>query len=247
MLIRPHVSEIRTIFFDLDGTLTDYEASVDYAMMKLWEVIKGDCPLGLDAFLRAQWEFLVDLEDKDARGEITRNLLKDRKARTELFLESVGSGLVRHFDDVGELYSRYRREGITVYPGTKDVLAEIRRRYSLGVITEGAGRTQRSQLEEGELIGLFEHIVISDEVGLHKPDVAFYKKACEMADVQPHEAALIGDRIDWDISPATKIGMLTVLSRQQKHYRINEVGDVSPHFTIANVSELLAIFPRDEA
>jgi len=238
----PDVSQIRAIFFDLDGTLTDYEASVDYAMTKLWDVVKDDCPLELAAFLRAQWEFLEDLENKDARGEVPRKLLKDRKTRTEMFLNSVEPGLVERFNDVGEDYSRYRREGITVYSGTKEALAELGERYAMGVITEGAGQTQRSQLKEACLIDLLEHIVISDEVGLHKPDVALYGKACEMAAVQPHQVALVGDRIDWDIAPAASIGMLTVLSRQQKHYRINETGDVSPDFTITTVNELLTIF-----
>jgi len=238
------VSDIEVIFFDLDGTLTDYEASVDYAMTKLWEVIKDDCPVSLESFLHAQWESLEDLEDRDARGEVPRKLLKDRKARTEMFLRGVGPGLVERFNDVGEDYSRYRRQGIRLYPGMKEVLAELGKRYALGVITEGAGRTQRSQLTEAGLTDLFEHIVISDEVGLHKPDTALYKKACEIATVQPHQAALVGDRIDWDIAPAASIGMLTVLSRQQKHYRINETGNVTPHFTIATVNELLTIFHR---
>ncbi len=240
----PDVSKTRVIFFDLDGTLTDYEASVDYAMTKLWEVIGDGCSLELDAFLRAQWDFLEDLENKDARGEVPRTLLKDRRARFEMFLRSVGPGLVERFNDVGEEYSRYRLEGIKLYPGTKEVLAELGRRYPLGVITEGNGQTQRRQLTEAGLIGLLEHIVISDEVGLHKPDTALYEKACEMAAVRPHQAAIVGDRIAWDIAPAARIGMLTVLSRQQKHYRINETGDVSPDFTISSIKELLTVFHR---
>ncbi len=240
----PTKCDIRAIFFDLDGTLTDYEASVDYAMTKLWEVIKGDCPLALESFLRAQWDFQIDLEEKDARGEIPRTLLKDRGARTEMLLTSVGPGLVERFNDVGEEYSRYRLEGLKLYPGTEDVLAELGKRYALGVITEGSGQTQRSQLTEAGLIELLDHIVISDEVGLHKPDTRLYEKACDMAAVQPARAAIVGDRIAWDIAPASSIGMLTVLSRQQKHYRIDETGDVSPDFTISSINELLTVFHR---
>ncbi|RLC47895.1 MAG: hypothetical protein DRH70_02295 [Candidatus Coatesbacteria bacterium] len=240
LVSKSRISELKVIFFDLDGTLTDYEASVDYAAAKLWEGIKDICPLDLESFLRAQWDFLAELEEKDARGEIPRTLLKDRRARTEKFLRSLGPGLVERFKDVGEVYTRYRREGLRLYPGTAEVLAELGKRYALGIITEGDGQMQRTQLREAGLVG-FDYVVISDEVGLHKPDAALYRMACEMAGVRPHQAALVGDRIDWDIVPAASIGMLTVLCRQQRHYRRQEVDRGQADYTIGNIKELLAI------
>lgn len=235
-------SSIRAIFFDLDGTLTDYEASVDYAMTRMWEAIRDDCPLGLEAFLQAQWDFMAEMEDKEARGEIPRSFLKDRKIRKEEFLRRIDPRLVKRFDNVGEVYTKLRSEHIVTYPGTRRVLEELGRRYALGVITEGDGTNQRRQLEAVGIAHLLEHIVVSDEIGLHKPDPAIYEKACELASVPPEEAALVGDRIDWDIAPAKRLGMLTVLSRQQQHYRTDETGEVSPDFTITDIGELLSIF-----
>ncbi|HUT04209.1 MAG TPA: HAD family hydrolase [bacterium] len=234
------ISELKVVFFDLDGTLTDYEASVDYATTKLWERIEDVCPLDLYSFLRAQWDFLAELEEKDAKGEIPRTLLKDRRARTEQFLRSLGPGLVERFEDVGEVYTRYRQESLTLYPGTVEVLADLGRRYALGVITEGDGQMQRTQLKEAGLVD-FDYVVISDEVDIHKPDSTLYRRACEMAGVLPRQAALVGDRIDWDIVPAAKIGMLTVLCRQQRHYRKHEVDIGQADYTIGNIKELLAI------
>jgi len=234
------ISELKVIFFDLDGTLTDYEASVDYATTKLWESIKDVCPLDLHSFLRAQWDFLAELEEKDAKGEIPRTLLKDRRARFEQFLRSLGPGLVERFEDVGEVYTRLRREGLTVYPGTVEVLTDLGRRYALGVITEGDGQMQRTQLKQAGLVD-FDYVVISDEVDIHKPDTTLYHRACEMAGVLPRQAALVGDRIDWDIVPASEIGMLTVLCRQQRHYRTHEADSGQADYTIGNIKELLAI------
>ena len=62
-----------------------------------------------------------------------------------------------------------------------------------------------------------------------------------MAGVLPRQAALVGDRIDWDITPAAEIGMLTVLCRQQRHYRAHEVDSGQADYTIGNIKELLAI------
>ncbi|MBN1593867.1 MAG: HAD-IA family hydrolase [Candidatus Coatesbacteria bacterium] len=241
------ISDIRAIFFDLDGTLTDYEASVDHAMTKLWEALRDECPLPLDEFLKAQWEFLVDLEYQDVQGKIPRNLLKDRKRRTELFLNGLRPGLASRFEDVGKLYTKFREEGLTLYPGMFDVLTELKKAYELGVITEGAGRTQRKQLIDSGIIELFDHIVISDEVELHKPDLALYRKACELAGAHPTMVALVGDRLDWDIVPAKQLGMMGILSRQQAHYRIDETCETNPDYTIKRAEDLLTIFPRNGA
>ncbi|MCD6327116.1 HAD family hydrolase [bacterium] len=235
------ISNLRVIFFDLDGTLTDYERSVDYAMTKIWEIIRDKCPLDLEEFLQGQWDFLAEMEEKESAGEIPRNFLKDRRIRTETFLKRLSPSLIDDFDDAGKTYSRFRREGVRLFSGTKEALSALRKRYALGVITEGNGQTQRAQLTEAGIIDLFEYIVISDEVGLHKPDIALPLKACEIASVSPNEAALVGDRIDWDILPANEAGMLTILSRQQRHYRINEVGCSEAAFIISDFHELLKI------
>jgi len=241
--LQKDTKRIKAIFFDLDGTLTDYEASVDYAMARLWERIKHVCPLPLEDFLSAQWEFLEDLEEREYRGEIPRKLLKDRGLRMEEFFRSLEPALLDHLPDIGEQYTCLRRERIQLFPDTEATLAALSKGYALGVITEGTGPNQRGQIKKTGIGHYFEHVVISDEVGLHKPEPAIFLKACEMASVRPEEAALIGDRVDWDILPAQKAGMLTVLSKQQKHYGLRTNHGVEPDYTITRFDELTDIFP----
>ena len=236
--IDSRVERIRAVFFDLDGTLTDYEASVDYAMSRIWERIKGMCDLTLEQFLKAQWDFLAEMEQKEANGLIPRSFLKDRGRRMAEFLKRLDAGLADRFDDVGALYTRLRRECVKPFPGVVDVLRRLGESFLLGVITEGDGAVQRDQMRRGGLEGYFDQVVISDEVGLHKPDTALFLKACQLASVAPSEAALVGDRVDWDIRPAKAIGMLTFLSRQQRHYRANEPGEEVADFVIGDIREL---------
>lgn len=60
-----------------------------------------------------------------------------------------------------------------------------------------------------EVLGCFDHIVESSQVGVRKPDVAFYELACERAGVEPGEVVLLDD-LGVNLKPARAMGMTTI-------------------------------------
>jgi len=56
---------------------------------------------------------------------------------------------------------------------------------------------------------LFHHVVESSEVGVRKPDPAFYELACQRADVEPHEVVFLDD-LGVNLKPAKAMGMTTI-------------------------------------
>ena len=60
----------------------------------------------------------------------------------------------------------------------------------------------------------FDLILASAEEGLSKPDPAFFMLALQRAGCLPHQAVMVGDRLDNDILPAKKIGFKTVWVKQ---------------------------------
>jgi len=93
-----------------------------------------------------------------------------------------------------------------------EVPARLAPHYRLGIIANQPGEVE-DVLAERELLRYFEVRAISDPLGLHKPDPAFYQWALDKAGVQPHEALMVGDRIDNDIRPAKSLGMRTAWLR----------------------------------
>ncbi len=57
-------------------------------------------------------------------------------------------------------------------------------------------------------------ILISDVVGVHKPEAAFFDALVEAAGVVPGRIAYVGDRLDNDVLAARAAGMRTVLLRR---------------------------------
>jgi HAD superfamily hydrolase (TIGR01549 family) len=57
-------------------------------------------------------------------------------------------------------------------------------------------------------------IATSDDWGASKPDVAFFEHVIEAAPAGPDEILYVGDRLDNDIRPAARAGLLTALIRR---------------------------------
>jgi putative hydrolase of the HAD superfamily len=81
--------------------------------------------------------------------------------------------------------------------------------YRLGVIANQPTQV-RSALERDGLVPYFEVWGVSEDLGLQKPDPALFIHALRTAGVQPDRAAMVGDRLDYDVRPAKTAGMRTV-------------------------------------
>jgi len=238
---RLDVSNIKAVFFDLDGTLSDYVGGAEHALDVVWEGVGAKlAPHDRETFLDCYWRVFEEVEDLARRGELSTVEAGGRAPRfarvlAELGVEPEGDLL----DEMAELYTKGRLEGARLFAGAAETLEALGSRYTVGVITEGTGRNQRAQIEKLGIGRLLDHIVISHEVGLHKPDPALHRYALAAAGVSEGEAAMVGDRIDWDLVPAAEAGMLTVLFAEKNMYLrlLDEVG-FRPDCTVRDHFEL---------
>ena len=94
-------------------------------------------------------------------------------------------------------------------PGIAAIIEKLRGIYRLGIIANQPGLAL-DELEKHDLKHLFDHIIISDLVGYHKPDVRIFEEAMRRTGADPKNSIMVGDRIDNDIRPAKTLGMKTV-------------------------------------
>lgn len=83
---------------------------------------------------------------------------------------------------------------------------------------------------------------MSDEMGVHKPDPAFFAASLRlMGDPDPATVAYVGDRIDNDVVPAAAAGMRAVWLRRGPWGVIHAVPEgVEPALTVDSLDELVA-------
>jgi FMN phosphatase YigB (HAD superfamily) len=59
---------------------------------------------------------------------------------------------------------------------------------------------------------------VSEEIGISKPDLEFYKRALEIIDVDPKKILYIGDSVKLDLHPATLCGINTLVIDRDDFY-----------------------------
>ena len=128
-----------------------------------------------------------------------------------------------------------------LYPDAMFVLSELKKKYHLGIIAnQNPGTIER--LKKLSIDTYFEVIAASGDLGIIKPDPAIFSYVLANAGCEPHEAMMIGDRLDNDIAPANAIGMGTIWIKQG----MGKLGDPDllpqkPDFTVKCLTELLSI------
>ena len=147
---------------------------------------------------------------------------------------------IKHF---GLTKTPWHSEDEIPYSDAAATLKELkRRRYHIGIIAnQSPGAANRLKNW-----GLSEHIDVvaaSAELGASKPDKAIFEQALNMAGCSPSETAMIGDRLDNDIIPATELGMVTVwIPNGLSIYHEPSEFRCKPDFIVNNLSGLLSIF-----
>ena len=133
----------------------------------------------------------------------------------------------------------WHSEDERVYPQAANCLAELHKKYKIGVIANQIPGTADRMKSYG-LYPYLDLIIASAEEGVEKPDLRIFEIAFERAKCRPENAVMIGDRIDNDIVPAKQKGMITIWIRQGfGGMAENLTVEETPDYCVRNLQELV--------
>lgn len=190
---------IKAILFDLDNTLIDRQASAN-AMYRqfVMELFPKLSP--------SSYEFesiLQDLMTWDEFGSINKqHPLTMLCTKYNLDLKNV--------DRLNERWTNELATYTVLYPETEAVLEQLKKHYRLGIITNGHSKSQWQKVKAVNIEHHFEHIIVSGDQGIHKPDVRIFEIMCHQLAVKADECMFIGDTFSTDILGAYNAGMTPV-------------------------------------
>jgi putative hydrolase of the HAD superfamily len=183
--------------------------------------------------------------------------IDDAFSKLEDIVSKYGSNFNKHYDMlVGEGKDKHKiiAAGIVAYHNTKrtylkpydDTVPTIERiknsGYRVGVISDGLAIKQWEKLIRLGLQNIFDTVVVSEEVGVEKPDIKIFETACAQLETEPENCMYIGDRLDSDILGANKAGMVSVRLLRGKYKDIKPQGlQERPDFEIRRLEEVLDI------
>ena len=258
---------IKAILFDLDDTLIVEEALAEEAFLaacglarekygvdpaalhesvrsnarRIWQAAPtiGYCRIiGISSWEGLWARFLGD----DSNLEALRAWAPDyRREAWSAALAEHGVDDTPFAEQLGETFPKERRARHVVFPDAEDALRELRNKYKLGLITNGAPDLQREKIQGSGLALYFDSITISGEIGVGKPDPRIFRAALDALEVGPDPTVMVGNSLKRDIAGAQRVGMRAIwLNRSVAACR----SDMVPHAETANLSELPALIEK---
>ena len=140
-----------------------------------------------------------------------------------------------------ELAQRYWTEfcrADALNPGAKALLQCLSPHYRLGMITNGYSDSQRGRLGAAGLLEVFDPLLISEEVGVAKPDVRIFKMALTHLGLPPEAVLYVGDSISHDREGCLRAGI------DFCHYcpSLKKAGDLPQvKFRVAELTDLISL------
>ena len=211
----PNTDAIRWIFFDMGYTLVNEDGGHHARNLR---TVSALCGAGQPVAVHTFEEQVLE------RGR-----------------DPYGGGFWRAAKGMGAVkFTRYDRSHETPFPASAEALARLHTRFKLGIIASQPGGSVE-RLRRYGLLDYLDLVYSSDEIGLNKPDPTFFAAACRAAGCAPHEAIMVGDRLDNDVAPAKSIGMMTVRLRQGMHRRAeSDDPALAPDFDLPGIGDLPA-------
>lgn len=232
----------KAIFFDLGSTLwNDYPTELYQWEYLTTRLKQHGVNVTLDDIIAEAYRVIETYSPSITRSIVFRLL----DGNLELYW-AVIDDMIAHTAEAFADHDMFRRLN-PLYPGVKELLEDLSGKYKLAVVSQHFANAEKWMACHG-IDGYFEHITISGNEKLYKPDVRIFLLTCEAVGVDPRDVLMVGDRLDIDIWPANRLHMTTVwvqaepYRRQRPRYHT----DV-PDFTINNVVELPDVLSKLEA
>jgi len=234
---------ITAVFFDLDETLIEHRFTPQEIMARVYdahaELFDGVDMTAFGQSLRRSandmWYMMID---GVLPGEIGRVYMFKNALRAMSLDDSAAESML-------EVFETTMLEGTRPYSDAHATLGALRESgIALGIITNGYSVMQRRKIEHHGFGECVDHILVSEEVGAHKPDPRIFQEALSRVKAEPRQAMHVGDHTTNDIGGAMNAGLAAALYDPAGD-RISELREnrdaKEPTHVIAKLSEVLQI------
>ena len=196
----------QAILFDLDDTLISLRGCEAEALRRSLDEAGLTKRFGADyATVSARFAAISSRYwgQRSARG-YSREQVLEASLRDFLAHFNLDTALA---EDLAVKYWRDFCRSSALNPGALDTLRHLSQHFRLGLITNGYSDSQHGRLEAAGLSQFFDPILISEEVGIAKPDARIFELALDALGLSAGDVIYVGDSIGHDFAGCQKAGI----------------------------------------
>ena len=218
---------IKLVIFDLDNTLLDRDLS-----------FRGF----------AEWVYITFLVEDENKEEIIKGMIRvdeqgyGSKWKVWSYINQNAKWKKRlSAEEYHECFLEHMANFSEVMDGTHSILQRLLDDgYNLGMITNGKTIGQNRKIDALNIRKYFSHIIISEEVGIKKPEKEIFKMILDKYSIEPQQSVYIGDSPQNDILGASSAGMHAIWMSYRKNTWDNQIV-VDKYYEIKTLKSILPI------
>lgn len=225
------------IIFDADETLFDFKKSER------------------NAFKNTMLEFNINYDEnyhlkiyKDINTaiwkELEDGLITQQKLKVERF-KRLSDALNAGFDEVefSKSYMKHLSYASFLYDDSLALIESLSKDYRLSIITNGLKDVQNNRIRKSIIGKYFEDIVISEEIGVSKPDPKIFEHALNNLNyTDKNKVLMVGDSLTSDIQGGINFSIDTCWFNPNK---IVNGSEIKPTYEISNLMDLKEVINRE--
>jgi HAD superfamily hydrolase (TIGR01549 family) len=228
----------RAVLFDLDDTLFDHRTSARAALSGVHRQHAAHVD-----FARFEAHHTHHLEDLHV--EVLAGRLSIDEARRERFRRVFAAvGLAADAAAIDRIAAAYRNGYVNarrVVEGAAALLAAVRPYARVAIVSNNVLAEQREKLHFCGLASLVDELVVSEEVGISKPEPGIFDVALSRLGVDAAAAVMFGDSWSADIVGAVRAGVRAVWFNPRRAPRPATPADVPEVFALTPPEDVLPV------
>lgn len=198
--------EYRSIFIDLDDTLWAFTENARDTFEEMYHQYRFERYFqSFDHFMELYVPKNLELWDLYGRHEISKDELNARRFSYPLLQVGVDDpALVKAYSDGFFAAIPYKRK---LMPHAMEALEYLSGKYRLYILSNGFRELQEQKMRSAGILHYFRKIVLSEDIGAHKPFPAIFNFAMSATQSEFRSSLMIGDNWKNDVAGARDVGM----------------------------------------
>lgn len=207
--------DIDMVWIDLDDTLIDFKGASRKALRQIYADER------LDRFFTSPkaWETSYEKHNYHlwqlySGAQVDQATLRMERFRLPLTEADVADEIARAMSTrMDPVYLGYLAEASVLLPGAMPLIKSLKGMgLPIGILSNGFTEVQEHKLRVTGLDKVIDIMVLSDEIGINKPNVALFDHAMKRAGQSvPSAQLMIGDNATTDIAGAISAGWNAIL------------------------------------